>query len=251
MENYSLEVKSLSKDFGDFLLDDISFSIPTGSIVGLIGENGAGKSTTINCILNEIQKTSGEVFIFGKDHLECETDIKNDIGVIFDECCLPELFSPIELGNFFSQIYSQWDMRRYKTYLEEFELPSNKPISVFSRGMKVKLNFSLALSHHAKLLILDEATSGLDPIVRDEILDILIEFVQDENHSVLFSSHITGEKLQTILLSFIAEKSFSTNPKTNCWITIVSFIVVRLILTELINRKSLHIVNKILNGRYL
>lgn len=215
MDNNSLEVRNLSKDCGDFLLDKISFSIPSGSIMGLVGENGAGKSTTINCILNEIYKTGGDIFIFGKDHLEYETDIKNEIGVIFDECCLPEIFSPIELGRFFSQIYSGWDTHCYKTYLKEFELPYNKPISAFSRGMKVKLNFAIALSHHAKLLILDEATSGLDSIMRDEILDILIEFVQDENHSVLFSSHITGdlEKIADYITFIHCGKVLFSKPK--------------------------------------
>lgn len=193
MEDAALVVKNLSKDFGDFLLDQISFSIPSGSIMGLIGENGAGKSTTINCILNEIRKTSGEVLVFGKDHLEHEADIKNQIGVIFDECCLPELFSALEIGKVCSRVYEKWSQHTFEKYLTEFNLPRNKPIKNFSKGMKVKLSFALALSHNARLLILDEATSGLDPIMRDEILNILLDFVQDEQHTVLFSSHITSD----------------------------------------------------------
>ncbi len=193
MAELSLEVKGLSKDYGDFLLDKISFSIPRGSIMGLIGENGAGKSTTINCILNEVQKNGGEIFVFGKDHLDFETEIKNEIGIIFDDSSLPDLFTAIEIGRVFKNIYANWDGRAFRSYLEKFNLPLQKPVGEFSRGMKVKLNFALALSHNARLLVLDEATSGLDPIMRDEILDILLDYVQDDNNSVLFSSHITSD----------------------------------------------------------
>ena len=193
MAGNALEVKNLTKDYGDFLLNKLSFTIPRGAIMGLIGENGAGKSTTINCILNEITITDGQITIFGKDNILDEVFIKNKIGIIFDENHFPDVLTPIELGKCMAGIYSNWQNREYQNYLTQFELPLKKKIKDFSRGMKVKLAFAVALSHNAELLILDEATSGLDPIIRDDILDILIDFVQDENHSVLFSTHITSD----------------------------------------------------------
>lgn len=188
-----MEVKDLSKDYGDFTLDKLSFSLPRGVIMGLIGENGAGKSTAINCILNETRKSGGEVRIFGKDHLSDEAEVKAKLGVVFDECHLPDIFTPMEVGACMAGIYPEWDWPVYRGYLEEFELPKDKEIRDYSKGMKVKLSFAVALSHNAELLILDEATSGLDPVIRDDVLDMLIDFVQDENHSVLVSSHITSD----------------------------------------------------------
>lgn len=193
MANNILNVKDLTKDYGDFVLDKLDFEVPRGVIMGLIGENGAGKSTTINCILNETQKTDGQIFIFGKDHIENEIEIKDKIGVVFDENHFPDIFNPIEVGTYMSGIYTNWDWITYRNYLKQFQLSEIKKVNTFSKGMKVKLAFAVALSHKAELLILDEATSGLDPIVRDDVLEILIEFVQDENHSVLFSSHITSD----------------------------------------------------------
>ena len=188
-----LDIHNLSKDYGDFVLDRVSFSLPRGVIMGLIGENGAGKSTTINCILNEIQKSSGEVLIFGKDHISDEIEIKSKLGVVFDENHFPDIFTPMEIGKYMSGIYPGWEWVTYRQFLEKFELPKDKKIKDFSKGMKVKLAFAVALSHKAELLILDEATSGLDPIIRDDVLDMLIDFVQDESHSVLVSSHITSD----------------------------------------------------------
>ncbi len=188
-----LEIQEISKDYDGFVLDKVSFKIPRGVIMGLIGENGAGKSTTINCILNETQKTDGKILIFGKDHILDEIEVKDKIGVVFDENHFPDIFTAEEIGKFMSGIYSVWDWPLYRRYLEKFELPNDKKIKDFSKGMKVKLAFAVALSHEAELLILDEATSGLDPIIRDEVLDMLIDFVQDENHSVLVSSHITSD----------------------------------------------------------
>lgn len=193
MSENILEIRELSKDYGDFVLDKISFSLPRGVIMGLIGENGAGKSTTINCILNEIQKSSGTIRIFGKDHSTDEIEIKDKLGVVFDENHFPDIFTPEEIGKFMSGIYSAWEWQLYHQFLEKFELPKGKKIKDFSKGMKVKLAFAVALSHNAELLILDEATSGLDPIIRDDVLDMLIDFVQDESHSVLVSSHITSD----------------------------------------------------------
>ncbi|MDF2514249.1 MAG: ABC-type multidrug transport system, ATPase component [Herbinix sp.] len=193
MNNNILEVKNLTKDYGDFVLHNLSFTIPHGVIMGLIGENGAGKSTTINCILNEVQNTKGQILIFNKDHITNEIEIKDKIGIVFDENHFPEIFTPIEIGWYMSGIYSNWDWPAYRNYLKQFQLPDSKKIKDFSKGMKVKLAFAVALSHKADFLILDEATSGLDPIVRDDVLEILTDFVQDENHSVLFSSHITSD----------------------------------------------------------
>lgn len=188
-----LEVKNLVKDYGDFVLDKISFEITRGVVMGLIGENGAGKSTTINCILNEVQKSSGQILLFGKDHIQNEIEIKDKIGVVFDENFFPDIFTPSEIGSYMSGIYRNWESFTFREYLKKFELPETKAIKDFSKGMKVKLVFAVALSHKAELLILDEATSGLDPIIRDDILDLLLDFVQDETHAVLVSSHITSD----------------------------------------------------------
>ena len=210
-----LEVHNLSKDYGDFVLDKLSFSIPRGVIMGLIGENGAGKSTTINCILNEITMTDGEITIFGKNNILEEVFIKNKIGIIFDENHFPDILTPIELGKCMAGIYSSWQSREYQNYLTQFELPLKKKIKDFSRGMKVKLAFAVALSHKAEMLILDEATSGLDPVIRDDILDILIDFVQDENHSILFSTHITSdlEKVADYITFIHKGKLIFSHPK--------------------------------------
>ena len=226
MTGNALEVKSLTKDYGDFVLDKLSFSIPRGVIMGLIGENGAGKSTTINCILNEITMTDGEITIFGKDNISDEVFIKNKIGIIFDENHFPDILTPIELGKCMAGIYASWQSRAYQNYLIQFELPLKKKIRDFSRGMKVKLAFAVALSHKAELLILDEATSGLDPVIRDDILDILIDFVQDENHSILFSSHITSdlEKVADYITFIHKGKLIFSHPKDelidNCGVVV-------------------------------
>ena len=174
-------------------LDGVDLTLEEGEFVTVIGGNGAGKSTTINCILNETQKTGGEILILGKDHISDEIEIKDKLGVVFDENHFPDIFTAEEIGKFMSGVYSGWEWSTYRQFLEKFELPKDKEIKDFSKGMKVKLAFAVALSHKAELLILDEATSGLDPIIRDDVLDMLIDFVQDENHSVLVSSHITSD----------------------------------------------------------
>ena len=162
MSGNILEVKGLTKDYGDFVLDKLTFTVPKGVIMGLIGENGAGKSTTINCILNEISKTDGNIEIFGKDYLSEEIEIKDKIGVVFDENHFPDIFTPNEIGTYMSGIYSKWERNTYVNYLSKFELPADKRVKDFSKGMKVKLALAVALSHKAELLILDEATSALD-----------------------------------------------------------------------------------------
>lgn len=190
---YTLDIKDLSKSYSDFTLNHIDFQIPKGVIMGLIGENGAGKSTIINLLLNEIKKESGSIHIFGKDMDSEEKAIKQHIGVVFDECNFIETFKVKHLNTIFKDVYTAWDEDLYFSYIQRFDLPQNKKIKAFSKGMKVKLSFAVALAHHPKFLVLDEATSGLDPVMRDEILDILQEFIQDEEHTVLLSSHITSD----------------------------------------------------------
>ena len=184
-------VSGLTKTYQDFVLDHVSFNVPSGSIVGLIGENGAGKSTTINAALGLIQKEDGVVSILDREELD--RDIKEQIGVVFDGSNYPEILSPRKLNRVMKNIYRTWNERVYFGLLKQFSLPSDKQIKQFSKGMKMKLAISAALSHHSRLLILDEATSGLDPVVRDDILDMLLDFVQDEEHSILVSSHITSD----------------------------------------------------------
>lgn len=190
---YVLEVNNLTKEYKDFKLDDISLKIPKGSVVGLIGENGAGKSTFINSILNINEPEKGEVKIFNKSINEHEKDIKEDIAVIFDKSHYSEYMNAKIIGKMLSKIYKNWDNEKYYSLLENFGLPVNKKIKKFSKGMKMKLEFALALSHSPKFLILDESTSGLDPVFRDEILDLLRSYTENEENSILISSHITSD----------------------------------------------------------
>ena len=185
MSDYSLKVENLTKKYDDFLLDKVSFYVPKGNIVGLIGENGAGKSTTINTMLDIIERDSGDIYILDSEKNKVNNEIREKIGVVFDGNNFPEDLTPQKLNNVLTRIFFK--------YIEKFNLTKTKKIKNFSKGMKMKLSISVALSHNAELLILDEATSGLDPIVRDDILDILLEFVQDENKSILISSHITSD----------------------------------------------------------
>ena len=191
--NNALEITGLTKRYPGFTLDHLSFSLPEGCIMGLIGENGAGKSTTINCILGEVQKSGGEITLFGQAQAASEKENKDRIGVVFDENHFPDLFTPKELGQVMAGVYSHWDWAAYHAFLARFSLREDQKIKDFSKGMKVKLAFAVALSHGAELLILDEATSGLDPIVRDEVLEIFNEFTREEDHSILISSHILSD----------------------------------------------------------
>lgn len=189
--NDALIISGLTKTYKDFMLNGVSFSVPCGSIVGLIGENGAGKSTTINAVLGLIQKEAGSICVLGKEQLDNE--IKEQIGVVFDGNNYPEIFSTRKLNRIMKDIYHSWEEHTFLNLLKKFFLPADKPIKQFSKGMKMKLAIAVALSHNSKLLILDEATSGLDPVIRDDILDILLDFAQDETHSILISSHITTD----------------------------------------------------------
>ena len=190
-ESYGIKIENLSKKYEDFELKDVSFNAPCGSIVGLIGENGAGKSTTIKAILDLTEKESGVVEILGSATLDKET--KEHIGVVFEGNNFPEELNAKELNNVLKNIYKYWNEEKFYGLLYDFKLPIQKKIKDYSRGMKMKLAILVALSHDTKLLILDEATNGLDPIIREEILDILLDFIQDETHTVLFSSHITSD----------------------------------------------------------
>ena len=188
-----IEVSHLNKDFGTFSLKDVSFSLPRGSIMGFIGENGAGKTTTIRCILNLISRDGGEIRLFGRDNIRDEKDVKEDIGVVLDESYFHDNLTTKDISRIMGSIYKNWDDGFFRSLNARFSLPENKIVKDFSKGMKMKLNIAVALAHHPKLLILDEATSGLDPIVRSEILDLFLEFIQEEDHSVLLSSHITSD----------------------------------------------------------
>ncbi len=194
MENI-LELQQICKSFpkSNFILDKLSFSLPYGSILGFVGENGAGKTTTIGCILNTVRKDSGMVKLFGKEMRDTDTDIREKIGVVYDGDNFPGFWTAKQLSQVMEGIYTQWDNALFQKYLEDFHLPVKQKIKNYSRGMTMKLAIAVALSHHPQLLILDEATSGLDPIMRDEMLDVFLEFVQEESHSILLSSHITSD----------------------------------------------------------
>lgn len=190
---YAINVTGLCKSYQDFALDNVSFAVPKGSIMGFIGENGAGKSTTIKAMLNLIHRDAGTVEILGMDLDGHEKEIKERIGVVFDECCFHDNLTPADISKILGNIYQNWDGKLYQKYLVQFGLDEKKKIKEFSRGMKMKFGIAAALAHRPDVLILDEATSGLDPIVREEILDIFLDFIQDENHAILISSHITSD----------------------------------------------------------
>ena len=189
----ALEIRNLTRHFGDFTLDSLNLTLPGGCILGLIGENGAGKSTTIRLILGMLRPDGGTVTILGRDNRDNLALTKQDIGVVLDEVGIPECMTPKQVGRVMADVFTRWDAKTYEGLLERFSLPENKKFREFSRGMKMKLGLAVALSHQAKLLILDEATSGLDPVVRDEVVSILSEFTRDESHSILISSHIVSD----------------------------------------------------------
>lgn len=213
--NTALTITGLTKKYSHFTLDNISFSIPSGSIVGLIGENGAGKSTTINSILGLIKKERGKITILGHDVDTLDYAVKEKIGVVFDGSNFSEELTPVKLSKVLRDIYSSWEQSYFNRLLDQLNIPATKKIKTFSKGMKMKLSIAVAFAHHPQLLILDEATSGLDPIVRDDILDMFLEFVQDEEHSILVSSHITSdlEKVADYIVFIHAGKIIFCEPK--------------------------------------
>ena len=190
-----LEVRGLSKTYpkSGFSLNDVSLVIPKGSIMGFVGENGAGKTTTIGCIMGTLIKDKGSVRIFGNEMTDDSTHIRDEIGIVYDSNCFPEHLTAYGVSAVLGHTYSRWSKGLFNAYLKKFKLPEKERIKTFSRGMKMKLAVTVALSHIPKLLILDEATAGLDPIVRDDILDVFMDFVQDEENSILLSSHITSD----------------------------------------------------------
>ena len=187
--NNAIEVRGLCKDYGDFRLDHVDLTVPGGTILGLIGENGAGKSTVIRCLLGLVRPDGGEISLLGR----APEAAKEDIGVVLDESSFHEVLRAPQVGKIFAGLYAAWDPALYEHYLAKFGLPRDKKIKEFSRGMKMKLGIAVALSHRPKLLLLDEATGGLDPVVRNEILDEFLDFIQEEDHAVLISSHITSD----------------------------------------------------------
>lgn len=193
MNTTTLTVSGLTKKYTEFTLSNISFEVPQGTIVGLIGENGAGKSTTLNAILGLIHKDAGEISIFGNSIEQLKPNERENIGVVFDGTNFSEELTPKKLNKVLKGVYKSWDENFFMELLKKLSLPTEKKIKSFSKGMKAKLSISVAFAHHPKLLILDEATSGLDPIVRDDILDMFLDFVQDEQNSILVSSHITSD----------------------------------------------------------
>ncbi len=189
----ALEIRNLTKSYPGFTLDNLNLTLPSGCIMGLIGENGAGKSTTIKLILDMIHKDNGSIIILGKDNRDNIQLTKEDIGVVMDEVGIPECLTVKQVGNVMKHTFQNWDEAEYARLVQKLALPDNKQFKEFSRGMKMKLGIAIALSHNAKLLILDEATSGLDPVVRDEVIEMFNDFTRDENHSILISSHIVSD----------------------------------------------------------
>jgi len=189
----AMQLTGVSKKYDEFELKDISIALPEGSIMGLIGENGAGKSTTIKLILDLINRDGGEITVLGQNNREGLKAVKEHIGVVLDESCFPENLTLTEINVILKNIYKTWDAERFEQFAKKFSLPKTKRIKDYSHGMRMKLGIAVALSHDSKLLIMDEATSGLDPIARDEMLDVFMEFIQDEGHSIFMSSHILSD----------------------------------------------------------
>lgn len=190
----AIELKGLVKEYPGFRLGGLDLALPAGSIMGLVGENGAGKSTTIKLIMNAIKRDAGSVSVLGVDNQSrAFSDIKEDIGVVLDEAYYPEVLNSRDVGCVMAKTYRHWEPDTFESYVQRFDLPQDKAFKDYSRGMKMKLAIAVALSHQAKLLILDEATSGLDPMVRDEILDIFNEYTRQEDRSILLSSHIVSD----------------------------------------------------------
>ena len=189
----ALEIKNLSKSFGGFKLDNLNLTLPSGCIMGLVGENGAGKSTTIKLILDMIHKDSGTITILGRDNQNNISLTKEDVGVVLDEVGIPDCLRAGQVSKIMRHTFKNWNDDVYINYLKKLSIPTDKPFKDFSRGMKMKLGIAIAMSHESRLLLLDEATSGLDPVVRDEVVGMLNDFTRDENHSVLISSHIVSD----------------------------------------------------------
>lgn len=191
--NNAIEIKSLRKDYEGFQLGPIDLELPSGSILGLVGENGAGKSSTIKLLLGMIRPSGGSALVLGQDPQTAPPSLREEIGVVLDEPGLPSKLNAAQLEKVMGGIYKSWDRAEFFRLLERLELPRDKEYGKFSRGMKMKLGIAIALSHAPRLLLLDEATSGLDPVVRDDVAQLLLDFARNEDHSVLISSHIISD----------------------------------------------------------
>ena len=194
MESNAIEIRSLCKHYKGFSLDDLNLDLPYGCVLGLVGENGAGKSTTIRLIMDTLERDGGTVSVLGTDNRSKEfLDLKEDIGVVLDETFVPEVINAKQMGKIMAGTYKNWDQAVYDGWIRRFELPLDKKFKDYSRGMTMKLGIAAALSHHPRLLLLDEATGGLDPMVREELLEVFADFAAEEGHAVLLSSHIVSD----------------------------------------------------------
>lgn len=213
----ALQVERLTKTFPGFTLENISFSVPTGSVTGLIGPNGSGKTTTIKLILNLLKKDAGTITVLGLDHMKKEQEFKERIGVVFDTHFFVDDWKMPDVEKAMGMFYRNWDTGAYYRYLERFQISRGKRVRELSKGMQMKLMLACSFSHKAELLILDEPTSGLDPVSRDEMLDILLEYTDDKKHSVLFSTHITPDldKIADQITFINKGKLFYTGEKVN------------------------------------
>ena len=189
----ALEIKNLTKSYSGFCLDGLNLTLPSGCIMGLIGENGAGKSTTMKLILNMVHQDSGTIQVLGKHQEEDSQAIKEEVGVVLDEAGYPECLTAKQIGRMMTHTYQNWDKDVYDGYIKQLRIPWDREFGELSRGMRMKLSIAVAMSHHPRLLLLDEATSGLDPVVRDEVVEMFGEFTRDERHSILISSHIVSD----------------------------------------------------------
>ena len=196
----AIEINALEKKYDNFKLGELNLEIPRGLIIGLIGENGAGKTTLIKSLLNIIKPSKGKIKIFNNDSEEMELDTKEDVGVVLDNMFFQEILTPKDINTIMKDIYKNWDTTLFNDYLSEFGINFNQPLKTMSKGMRKKVEIATSLAHKPKLLILDEPTSGLDPVVRNEVLEIFQKFVSDEEHTILFSTHITSD------LEHIADK---------------------------------------------
>ena len=194
MESNAIEIRGLTKRYKDFTLENLNLDLPYGCILGLVGENGAGKSTTIRLIMDALDRDGGDVSVLGTDNRSREfLNLKEEIGVVLDETFVPEVINAKQMGRIMAGTYKNWDQAAYDGWIRRFDLPLDKKFKDYSRGMTMKLGIAAALSHHPRLLLLDEATGGLDPMVREELLETFADFAAEEGHAVLLSSHIVSD----------------------------------------------------------
>ncbi|MCI9677733.1 MAG: ABC transporter ATP-binding protein [Oscillospiraceae bacterium] len=194
MDTNAIAIKGLTKRYKDFALEDLTLNLPYGCVLGLVGENGAGKSTTIRLIMDAVGRDAGTVEVLGADNQGPDfLRVKEDVGVVLDETFFPEVLTAVQVGKIMADTYKNWDQGAYEGWLQRLELPQKKKLKDYSRGMTMKLGIAAALSHHPRLLLLDEATGGLAPMVREELLEVFADFAAEDGHAVLLSSHIVSD----------------------------------------------------------